>query len=104
MKDFAEKGFYLGLGLAALTKEKVEELAKDLSARAKMSEEQGRQLAESLHEEGKKARENLGKSIEDTVQMALKRIPWVQKIEALEARVAALEAALAAKASGEKAP
>ncbi|OGV72113.1 MAG: hypothetical protein A3K19_21155 [Lentisphaerae bacterium RIFOXYB12_FULL_65_16] len=99
MKEFAEKGFYAGLGLAALTKDKIEELAKDFAARAKISEEQGRKLADYLHEEGKKAREGLGKTVDGMVQNAIKRMPCEKKLEALEARVAALEAALAAKKS-----
>lgn len=103
MKDFAAKGLYAGLGLAALTKEKLEELARDFSARAKMSEEQGRKLAEYLQEEGKKAREDLGKAVEGMVQTALQHMPGQKRIEALEARVAALEAALAARGAPPKA-
>ena len=102
MKEFAEKGFYVGLGLAALTKDKIEEIARDVATRAKMSEEQGRQLAESLQTEGRKAREHLGTTVDELVQKTLKHMPWSQKMADLERRVAALEVALAARAAQEK--
>lgn len=98
MKEFAAKGLYAGLGLAALTKEKIEELAKDFAARAKMSEEQGRKLADYLQEEGRKARTDLGKTVDGMVQAALKHLPCEKRLGELEARIAALEAALAARA------
>jgi len=97
MKEFAARGLYAGLGLAALTKEKIEELAKDFAARAKMSEEQGRKLADYLQEEGKKARVDLGKTVEAMVQGAMKHLPCEKRLGELEARLAALEAALAAR-------
>jgi polyhydroxyalkanoate synthesis regulator phasin len=103
MKELAEKGFFAGLGLAVLTKEKIEQLAKDFAARAKISEVQGRKLADYLHEEGKKAREDLGNTVDGMVQSAMKRLPCEKKLAALEARVAALEAALAEQKPAAKA-
>jgi len=93
MLEFAKKGIYAGLGLASMTKDKIEELAKEFSERAKMNEDEGRKLAEYLQQEGKKARDGLRQQIDGAVEAATKRLNCVRKIEELEARIAALEAA-----------
>ena len=41
-----KKAFYMGLGLAVLTKEKAKELVKDLAEQAKLSEHEGKDLVE----------------------------------------------------------
>jgi len=93
MLDFAKRGLYVGLGLAYTTKEKVEAFAKEFAARSKLSEEEGRKLAEYLQAESKKASESLKETVEQLVQKAAKRLPCDRRFQGLEARLAALEKA-----------
>ena len=97
MLDLVKKGLYIGLGLASLTKERVETLAKDLTQYTKLSEEEGRKLAEFLQTESKKARENLRGQVDSMVQAAVDRLPSAARVEQLEKRIAALEAAAGIK-------
>ena len=44
MFDLIKKTMLTGVGLAAMTKDKVEELAKELSKKGKLSEKEGKDL------------------------------------------------------------
>ena len=92
MVDFFKKGLYIGLGLASMTKDKVEELAKDMAKNAKLPEDEGRRLANELEEEAKKARETLKSNVDNLVEAAVSKLPCIKRMQALEARLACLEA------------
>ncbi len=94
MLDFAKKGFYLGLGLATLTKDKVQSFAKEVAERTKMTEEEGKKFAQYLDSESQKARESLKENIQQVVQATVGRLPWKRRIDELEARITALESAM----------
>lgn len=91
MLDVLKKSLYVGLGLAALTKEKLDTVAKELAKSAQLSEEEGRKLAKYLEEESAKARESLKATIDQMVAAAVARLPCARKVEELEKRVAELE-------------
>ena len=56
MVNLIKKAFYTGLGLAVLTKEKAEELVKDIAQQAKLSEHEGKELVDSLMKQSDQAR------------------------------------------------
>lgn len=93
MFEFAKKGLYVTLGLASATKERIDTFAKEFAKRAKLSEKEGRKLAEYLHSESKKAHKSLKENVDSMVQKAVNRMPLKSRLDRLEARVAALEAA-----------
>jgi polyhydroxyalkanoate synthesis regulator phasin len=93
MREFFSKSMYIGLGLANMTKEKIENFAKEIAKQSEMSETEGHKFVEYLQGESQKARTELNKTVESVVQAAIKRMPCMAKISALEERVAALEAA-----------
>ncbi len=93
MFEFVKKTMYTGLGLAAMTREKVESVAKDIAHYTNMSEEEGRKLAQYLHDESEKARDNIRQMVDRSVDSALEHIPSRKRVRELEARVAALEEA-----------
>jgi polyhydroxyalkanoate synthesis regulator phasin len=93
MLDFVKKSVYVGLGLATMTKDRIETFAREVAQYTKLSEEEGRKLAEYLQSESRKARESLRDHVDTLVQKALGRLPYAAKIEQLEKRVASLEAA-----------
>ena len=48
MKDLLRDIFYMGAGAAFMTKEKVEELKKELIDKGKMTQEEGKQFVDDL--------------------------------------------------------
>lgn len=48
MFDLIKKTLLTGVGLAVMTKDKVEELGKDLASQAKMSEHEGKEFVDHL--------------------------------------------------------
>ena len=56
MVNLIKKAFYTGLGLAVLTKEKAEELVKEIAQQAKLSEHEGKELVDSLMKQSDQAR------------------------------------------------
>ena len=100
MMDFAKKGLYLGLGLASMTKEKVEEFAQEFAKRAQMNEEEGKKLAEYLKTESKKAQAELKDTVDFLVEKAMKQLPCEKKLARLEKRIAELEAKLGTAPQG----
>lgn len=98
MLDLMKKGLYVGLGLASMTKDKIEAVAKELAESAKLPEGEGRKLAKSLQEESQKAKENLRTTVEAMVEAAAKKMPCCKRYDEVMRRVAALEAAAGIKA------
>ena len=96
MLELMKKSLYVGLGLAALTKETLQTVGKEMAKSAKLSEEEGRKLTQYLEEESKKARESLKATVDKIVESAVAKLPCVTKIEDLEKRLAALEKAAGA--------
>lgn len=99
MFDSIKRGMYMGLGLATMTKDKVESIATDMASYSRLSEEEGRKLAERLQEESEEARRNLEKTIDEVVNRNLDRLPLRRRIRELEDRLSALEARVATLAA-----
>ncbi len=94
MLDMLKKGVYVGLGLASMTREKVEAVAKEISEKAKLSEEEGRKFSETLHKEAENARKNFDSTVESAIERAYAKVPCSKRFDALDKRLAAIEAAL----------
>jgi len=93
MIDVVKKTLLTGIGLAALTKEKIEEQARKIADELKLSEQEGKKLAEDLLERSEQSRKNLQKQVEDLVKKTLEslQLPTRSDIERLEARLKKLE-------------
>ena len=93
MIDLIRKVMYTGLGAAALTKDKIEELAAELVKKGTVSEMEGRRLAEEMFEKTQTAKKDLQLQIDTAVAKALAALPLssVPAFAALEKRLAALE-------------
>ncbi len=81
MFDLIKKAMLTGVGLASLTKDKIEELAKDLSEKIKLSEEDGKKLLDELLSKSEEAKSNLHASIENTVNDIVKKMHLVTRKE-----------------------
>ena len=77
-----------------LTKEKAEELVRELTQQAKLSEQEGKELFESLLKQSEQARNDLQTKIDETVLAVVKRLNLATKDEVagLKAKIEELSA------------
>jgi polyhydroxyalkanoate synthesis regulator phasin len=94
MIDLIKKALYTGVGMAVLTKEKAEELVKELTQQAKLSEQEGKELFDGLLKQSDQARIDFQAKVDDAVLSVIKRLNLVSKdeLESLENKVAELSA------------
>ncbi len=74
MIDIVKKFIYTGVGLAFLTKEKVEELARELAEKGKLSEQEGRDFIEELKEKSEQARVDLEKQVAEITEKVVRKM------------------------------
>ena len=94
MVDLIKKAFYTGLGLAVLTKEKAEELVKDIAQQAKLSESEGKELVDGLMRQSDQARQDFQSKIDEAVLAVVNRLHLATKDEvaSLKAKIDELSA------------
>ncbi len=94
MVDLIKKAFYTGLGLAVLTKEKAEELVKDLAQQAKLSEHEGKELMDNLMKQSDQARQDFQGKVDEAVLAVVNRLHLATRdeVESLRAKVEELSA------------
>jgi len=97
MIDTLKKSLLAGIGAAVVSKEKVEAVLGDLVRQGKVTSAEAREVAEKLVAEGRREAETLSQELGDKLKGALAGIDprAQQRLDALEARVAALEQAAA---------
>lgn len=93
MTDFLKQIAFTGVGLAAMTKDKVVELGKQAAEYGKMSEEEGKKFVEELQERAKKEKDKLDEKIDSQVKKVLERmdIPTKADFEELKKQIADLK-------------
>jgi len=79
MFELIKKTMLTGIGLAAITKDKVEELAKELTEKGEISEKEGKELVDELLKKSEQARKDLETKIEDMVSKVLKKMDLATK-------------------------
>ncbi len=105
MLDSLRKALYASVGLAFLTRDKIEELGRKFAEEAKLSEGEGKKLVDEFLKKSEDAKASLDRTISAAVGTALEKldIPRRAEVKALESRIQALEArvqALEGKAAG----
>ena len=102
MIDLIKKTLLTGVGLAVMTKEKVEELGKDLVSQAKLSEIEGQEFVDNLMKQSETARKDFETRINAAVQKAVSGLNLASKDEVakLSAKVEELTAKLQSEGSG----
>ena len=81
MIDLIKKALYTGVGMAVLTKEKAEELVKELTQQAKLSEQEGKDLFDGLLKQSEQARADFQTKVDDAVLVVVKRLNLASKDE-----------------------
>ncbi len=74
MIELLKKITWTGLGLAFLTKEKLEEAAKEIIDKGKLSEQEAKDFIEELKKKSLQAKEDLEKLIEERVNNTIKKM------------------------------
>ncbi|MGD9947477.1 MAG: phasin family protein [Desulfobulbus sp.] len=96
MKEMLKNVVYAGIGAAFLTKEKVEDLSKDLIEKGKMSQEEGKQFIDELLRKSEKAKDQLdlwiNKRVEDRVNQL--NLATKDEIAELQRKIEELQVAL----------
>lgn len=98
MEESLKNLFYHGLGVVAITKDKLEKAVEELVQKGKMTQDEGRKFYEDLKAETGKAGQEFRDTARDTSREWLEKtgIPSREEFDALKARVDALEAQLQA--------
>lgn len=96
MIDLVKKTMMAGVGLAVVTKEKVEESLEELVAKGKLSQEEASSVSDKIVEDGKAQAEKAKSEMAGLFNEILHKANLVTKdqYEALEARVTELEGKL----------
>ena len=89
MQEMLKNIAYAGIGLAFLTKEKIEEIKNELLEKGRLSQEEGKRFAADLVSRSEKAKEELDQWVDKKVRERLDRLNLASKDE-----VAALRAAI----------
>ncbi len=102
VRDLVERVFLLGVGAAALTKDRVQDLVEELVRRGQLSGEEGREVADRLVARSREEARAAAKKADSSLQGAYREIGLVTRREfedvefrlrQLEHRVQLLEAA-----------
>ncbi len=93
MLDLVKKAMLTGVGLAVVTKEKAEAMARELVKKGEISEKEGKEFVEEVLNKSDEARRDFEKKVEQNVQKAVTKLNFATKkeMDKLVARVAALE-------------
>jgi polyhydroxyalkanoate synthesis regulator phasin len=84
MFDFIKKSMSVGLGLAFLTKEKIETIAKDLSERGELEKKDVKKFIEDLSEKSEEAKKKLDGRIERIIKAILEKMNLVSRDDFLK--------------------
>lgn len=96
MIDYVKKTLLTTVGVAALTKEKIEEVARDFVEKGKMTEQEGKTLVDDLLARSEESRVEFQQQVESRVQKALDKMNLVRKseLDALKLEVEELRQAI----------
>ena len=106
MIDIIKKTLLAGVGAVVITKEKVETTLNELVKEGKISATEARETAEKIAEQGRQEFETLSRKLGEKVSESIASLDRKAhaRIDALEARVAALEQGASAATASTGAP
>ena len=81
MSDLIHKLLYTGIGLAALTEQKAQEIVTELEKRGEVSAADGKKFAQELIEKARTQRDELKKTISEEVDKIAGKLKWVSRAE-----------------------
>ena len=96
MKDLFQKAWLFGVGLFDFTKEKVDAMVQEMVQRGEITQQEGPEAVKQLMAKAQDAQQAMLDKVKELTRNAIDEINVAKasELEALEARVAALEEAL----------
>lgn len=93
MIELMKKAMFTGIGFAALTKDKVEELVQGLMEQGKMSQQEGEKLVDDIMKSSKDAQEEMSQRIENMVHEGFAKVNFAKMtdVENLKSEIADLK-------------
>jgi polyhydroxyalkanoate synthesis regulator phasin len=93
MRESVRKLGLIGIGLWAMTEEKIDEMVKDLVDKGTISKEEGKKVIQDVLEESKKQKVDLERKISDKIQDAISKKDMFTRrdMHELESRIKILE-------------
>ena len=79
MFELIKKAMFTGIGMAAMTKEKVEELAADFIKKGNLSEQEGRKLVDELMKKSEESQAEFKKQLDEIVCSTLEKMEVARK-------------------------
>ena len=94
MEEVLKKFLYTGVGLVAVTAEKVQKLVDELVSDKKISEDEGKRIVEDLVKTTDQKREDFEKQLKTLIEKTVSSFKFVSanELQALTDRIEALEA------------
>jgi polyhydroxyalkanoate synthesis regulator phasin len=92
MIDLIKKAVLTGIGVAALTRDKVEEFSKELIDKGKLSEQEGEKFLQDMQKRAEESRDALKNQTDKFVESALNRMQLAKSsdLEKLQVEIEAL--------------
>jgi len=93
MLDLIHKLVYAGIGFAALTEQKAQEIVAELEKRGDVSSAEGKKLVQELMDKAHRHREQFEKAVRDEVKKLLDKMPCAsrQDLDEIRTRLERLE-------------
>ncbi len=93
MSNLIEKAIFASVGIAYLTKERIQEVGKKLAEDAHVAESDGKRFIDELQKRAEETRNATAEFVNKQVSVTLKRldIPSREEVNALKERIAKLE-------------
>ena len=93
MVELLKKSLYASVGMALLSKDKAEKVAKAIAKEAELSQEQGRKFVGDLVKKSDEARLTIERIVQEKVEKALKKTALAtrREVKVLEERIRILE-------------
>ncbi len=86
MIEFIKKAMFTGIGLASITKDKIEEVAKEFVDQGNLTEQEGRKLVKEMMDYSEKSRTELEVQIEKNIEKAISKLDLARKSDVEELR------------------
>jgi polyhydroxyalkanoate synthesis regulator phasin len=97
MIELIKKAVFTGIGIASLTKDKIEDLAKELATKGKMSEQEGEKLIQEILNRAEESRTTLNSQTEKLVRKTIDKMQLARSedIDLLKTEIAMLREEIA---------
>jgi polyhydroxyalkanoate synthesis regulator phasin len=104
MIELIKKAVLTGVGIASLTKDKIEDLANELIDKGKMSQQEGEKLVQEMLSRADESRESMKSQTENLVKktIAKMQLARIEDIELLKTEIEKLREEIASLKKGAK--